>query len=258
MMIIQYCSDLHLELPENNRYINRHPLQAKGEILILAGDILPFALDHHKYAFFDVVSERFKAVYWLPGNHEYYGSDIGRPGDKLFRQVRQNVFLVNNHTVNYNGINIICTSLWSFIEPVHQILLQRALTDFSAISRGGERFLPEHFNALHSSSLDFLRKALGDKGKSQNIVVTHHVPTYLNYPSKYRKSPLCQGFATELSECIHHWNIDCWIYGHHHCNVPGFKIADTALLTNQLGRVSKGEHRRFKANATIDTGSIEV
>jgi predicted phosphohydrolase len=74
-MILQYCSDLHLEFWENRDFLEESPLQSEGEILLLAGDIIPFAMMEKANDFFDSVSASFDRVYWLPGNHEYYRSD---------------------------------------------------------------------------------------------------------------------------------------------------------------------------------------
>lgn len=75
-MKIQFCSDLHLEFPVNKKSLKANPIKPEGEILLLAGDIIPFTEMEKEYDFFNFVSDTFEHTYWIHGNHEYYHSDM--------------------------------------------------------------------------------------------------------------------------------------------------------------------------------------
>lgn len=249
-MKIQYCSDLHLEFAQNNQLMRNQPLIPSGEILILAGDIVPFRV-HDKYSnFFDYVSENFEKVYWLPGNHEYYGYDISLKEPVLNEKIRDNVFLVNNITINHKNIRLVFSTLWSKINPVNEYEIQQSLSDFHVIKNKGSKLTPYDYNELHNTSLDFLSEAL-KPSEIPTIVATHHLPTFMNYPQKYRDSPLNEAFATELHNLIDSSNAQYWIYGHSHSNTPEFTIGKTKLITNQLGYVQHAEHKTFMRDATF-------
>jgi hypothetical protein len=67
-MKIQYCSDLHLEFPANKKFLDKRPIEPEGEVLLLAGDILPFPLQARQEKFIDYVSDNFEIVdWWCPG-----------------------------------------------------------------------------------------------------------------------------------------------------------------------------------------------
>lgn len=85
----------------------------------------------------------------------------------------------------------------------------------------------------------------------KTIVVTHHVPTFMNYPEQYKGSALNEVFATELYDMIETSSIDYWLYGHNHQNIPAYTIGNTTMLTNQLGYIQANEHKIFNPSAVI-------
>ena len=83
------------------------------------------------------------------------------------------------------------------------------------------------------------------KAATKNVIVTHHVPTFRNYPEKYKDSFINEAFAVELLDFIRTFAPDYWIYGHTHGNTPNFEIGNTKLRTNQLGYVKYEEQEDF-------------
>jgi predicted phosphohydrolase len=250
-MKIQYCSDLHLEFAENRAFIKNNPIKPVGEVLILAGDIVPLiSIDKHK-DFFDYVSENFSVTYWVPGNHEYYGYDLLKKTKSFQEEIRDNVFLLNNRIVTHKGVRLILSTLWSHISPPNELAIQQDVSDFHVIKYGRRKLSVFEFNKFHSECVEFLTNALQENTIGKTIVVTHHVPTLINYPEKYRDSFLNEAFVEELSSLIEACRPDYWIYGHHHTNTPSFKIGETQMLTNQIGYVALNEHDLYKHDAII-------
>lgn len=250
-MKIQYCSDLHLEFRENKTFLDKNPIQPLGEILLLAGDVVPFVFMNKYNDFFDFVSVNFDKVYWVPGNHEYYHYDLEDVKNPLYKKIRENVFLVNNQIIPHKNVNLIFSTLWSTISLQHERDVQQSVSDFSVIKMQGKKFTPTDFNTLHQTDYAFLKTALSGNHSKANIVVTHYVPTFLNYPVLYKNSNINEAFAVELYDFIFNSSAAYWIYGHHHNNTDEFTIGNTVMLTNQLGYVQKKEQTGFKTNSII-------
>jgi predicted phosphohydrolase len=207
-------------------------------------------MDRHK-DFFNFLSDNFNSTYWLPGNHEYYHSDIKARSGFLHEKIRDNVLLVNNTAIEHEGVNLIFSTLWSRIGIVNEWEIRNSMADFKVIMDGDGIFDVTAYNALHINSMDFLRTALADRPPGKTIVVSHNVPTFQHYPEQYKGSVLNEAFAVELSDLIMETSPDYWIYGHTHGNTEDFEIGNTKLLTNQLGYVKYKEHLAFQDDKCI-------
>lgn len=250
-MKIQYCSDLHLEFPVNKVYLKANPIKPEGDILLLAGDIVPFIEIEKERGFFDFLSDSFEHTYWIPGNHEYYRSDLSERSGTFQEHIRSNVSLLNNSTVQLNDVRLIFSTLWSKLDPAKEWVIKKTMADFHLIRKNGNKITVDDYNDLHDEALIFIKGQLRSEEGGNTIVVSHHIPTFYNYPEKYRQSELNSAFATELFDLIEASNVDHWIFGHSHEMVPDFRIGKTTLTTNQLGYVEYGEHSSFSNNRII-------
>jgi predicted phosphohydrolase len=240
-LTLQYTSDLHLEFPANKDFLNRQPIVPTGEVLVLAGDVVPFTEMNKHRDFFNFLSDHFSMTYWLPGNHEFYRSEIGDRSGTLSERIRENVVLVNNTAVDHGNVRLLFSTLWSRISVMHEQSIERSLSDFRLIRNGTKRFDAAKYNGLHDECAAFLSNELMHNEGRELVVCTHHCPTFMNYPPQYKGDWLNEAFATELFDLIESTAPAAWIYGHHHTNTPEFSIGRTRLLTNQLGYVEYGE-----------------
>ena len=143
------------------------------------------------------------------------------------------------------------STLWSKINPALEFVIQKSMADFRLIKNNGKRITVGDYDQLYEDCRAFLVNELSNVTSQKTVVVTHHLPTFFNYPEKYRYSELNTAFATELFDLIESSNVDYWIFGHSHEVVPDFKIGKTTLTTNQLGYVEYREHLNFQQNRAI-------
>lgn len=251
-MKIQYCSDLHLEFQENKNFLKHFPIKPEGEILLLAGDIVLFKLIKEHADFFSYISDTFKTTYWIPGNHEYYYSDISDRAGSFIEKIRDNLFLVNNVSVIRENVKFIFLTLWTNISPENQFEIRQRLSDFHTIKYNNKGLTPDHYNLLHEQCRSFLNEELSKGGGEKKVIVTHHVPTFMNYPEKNRGDSLNEAFAVEMYNDVLESNAAFWIFGHHHTNTPDFQIGSTTLTTNQLGYVKYDDCQGFDTKKTIN------
>ena len=259
-MKIQFVSDLHLEFPENRAWLAEHPLEVKGDILLIAGDTAYLDLPesgrdtYSAYSFWDWASRNYQQVIVCPGNHDFYGYyDLTTMYDGWSKTIRPNVHAYYNTVLHLTAeggltsnigsslIDIIVATLWSYIEPYNAFMTERGVSDFYRIMYNGHRLTADDFNREHKRCLTFMKKAVKESNAKTKIVLTHHVPTQLCTAEEFHGSTINGAFTVELGDYIADSGIDYWIYGHSHRNIDA-QIGTTRILSNQLGYVSHGEH----------------
>jgi Icc-related predicted phosphoesterase len=245
---VQYCSDLHLEFEQNSKYLSTNPLSVCGDILILAGDIVPLHDEFLNDSFFSSISKKYRQVFWVPGNHEYYYKNISDYSTSFNMQFHGNINIVNNIDLQYEGVNFIFSTLWSRISRGNEKNIEQSVSDFECITNNGKKFKASDFNKLHNESLNFIKLTL-DINKNRSVVVTHHLPSALCDSPVHNTSLIKEAFCADLTDYIEESNANFWIYGHSHYNQKPLYIGNTLLLTNQLGYVHLNEYGLYKQNA---------
>lgn len=251
-MKIQYASDLHLEFADNWRWLKEHPLEVKGDILLLAGDI--GYLGDEKYSshpFWDWASDNFQQVIACIGNHEFYKYfDVATLPDGYCMEIRQNVHSYYNGVIHVGDTDIIVSTLWAKIALKDAYVTEHMINDFRRILYNGDIMTFADFNKEHARCLDFIKKAVSESRASHKVVLTHHVPSFQMQCERFKGSKANGAFIVELQDYIQSGDIDAWIYGHSHYN-KDVKIGNTWCLSNQLGYVFHNEHQAFQRDKII-------
>ena len=248
-MKIQYLSDLHMELMSPNKFNKLcDKIVPKCDVLVLAGDIgNPLHQDEKYKIFLHSTSEKFKKIFLVSGNHEYYGNDINKTNEEIESICGSisNVSFLNNSTELYNVYRFIGTTQWTHITDSRYLI-----NDFYAI----KEMNVNRYNNLHEVARLFLKKSI-EKSCEDNekvVVITHHLPfhklTHQKYLTNFANYNHC--FSAELHDVICHPNtIQSWFYGHTH-TASAQKILDIQYYCNPLGY--DGEDNKPDFNRVVD------
>lgn len=252
-MKLHIVSDLHLdfypfELPE-----------VQADILVLAGDIAPglVGLDYaSKYA------HRYKHVFYIPGNHEFYGHHLSR----LSMQMQEfckgtNIVLFDSTVFETEDIMFIGTTLWTdfclygnSLEQIVPAMRHGAmnLQDFSQIRYASFWFNPSQCASLSLTAQEFIKKYLELENNKKKVVLTHHTPSIKSVPEKFANDPLNPCFSNNLDSLAA--QADMWIHGHTHDSFD-YCIEKCRVICNPRGYTknpTKQENLNFNPQLVIE------
>ena len=203
----QYISDIHLEHGTNLSII---PI---AEYLILAGDIgCPF--ERNYYEFIKDVSTKFKYVFLITGNHEYYSKTFSmQDTENQIRNITyefKNIIYLQNESFDIpeTDITVFGTTLWTPITPEHYENNRIFISDYRCIPG----FSIEERNKLYKLAHNVISHLESNK---KYIVITHHIPHDKLVNVNYKNNALKSAYSCIVPE-LEAPNILAVVYGHTH------------------------------------------
>jgi predicted phosphodiesterase len=250
---IQLLSDVHCETRQYWVF-NQSMISKEAELVIIPGDFhyLHYSLDIIHRALYD-----HQQCLYVPGNHEYYHLTMTDAHRKLNKQLQSKsypVHVLNNKSIKIQGVLFMGSTLWTDYDLFNNYNLavmtaNLYMNDFRVIhSKKNVKWSTTLAHAAHIKSLTWLGKELSKKAHKK-VVITHHGPSVLSSPEKYRTQILSASFASNLEEFMLQYQPDFWFHGHTH-NQTSFTINNTKIMVNAMGY--PGEYTGYIPHYLID------
>jgi Icc-related predicted phosphoesterase len=230
-------SDLHLELTRG------WDLPSGGarpdfDVLVVAGDLIT-RMERGVAWLQARVADRHQVVF-VPGNHEFYGTDIDRTVEKARAAAAgSNIHILQNDTVMIDGITFVGATLWTDFDlfgdaEYAMTAAAESMNDYRKIRlRNYElRLRPKDTLKRHIESRDFIARELRKPGR--HVVVTHHGPHPVGIRRGFERDIISAAYASDLTDLIVSGAPDVWVYGHSHESRQDF-VGSTRLVTNAKG-----------------------
>lgn len=233
-MLIQVASDLHFEfhMDKGEAFING--MTTKADVLILAGDIC------HWKSFIETMRRlcsHYPHVILVPGNHEFYGSDIQKMRN-VFRRAEAALpgalHILDRKIVTIGGQRFVGATLWFKMDPYMEVL-SNGISDFRLIKR-----LREEVSTQSVMDQKFIYQEL-QKG---DILITHMATSRKSIHERFANEPLNSFFVCDIESFILDIQPRMAIHGHTH-NTFSYPIGDTRVVCNPFGYVRHEENPDF-------------
>jgi Icc-related predicted phosphoesterase len=207
--------------------------------MIMAGDLVPH-MERGVRWLRQRVQDR--PVIYIPGNHEFYGTDIDRTVEKARDAAAgTNIHVLQNDAVVIDNVKFVATTLWTdfaIFGDVERamIVAGNGMNDFRRIRKDqyARRLRPIDTLARHQDSRKYLEAELSKQHWGPVVVVTHHGPDLMSAKPEHKADILTAAFVSDLTELITKTSPTLWVYGHTHRSDDRM-IGSTRILSNAKG-----------------------
>lgn len=240
-MRIRVLSDVHTEFHGDGgrTFVGRLRRDA-ADVVVLAGDVSTSSGLCEALGFF---ADHFEHVVFVPGNHEWYGADRAQMLEVRARveASASNVHWLSESSVELCGRRFLGTSLW-FPDSSDARALRSSMWDFQAIG---------DFDEWIWSAFDAACHYLADTLSSDDVVVTHHLPSVRSVARRFADSRLNCYFVGDVEALIRERRPRLWIHGHTHESCD-YTIGETRVLCNPFGYVRAEVNPHFVEELVVE------
>lgn len=247
-------SDVHNEFyDESTQYTLPYLGGDENRVLVIAGDFTMLKRAAKSASALTAMAKRFKAVVYVPGNHEYYGYRIDPiAARKKFQEMNPegltNIHFLIRDSVVIDGVRFVGATLWTNMDrqsPLVEFHLSQKMNDFKAITyyhqtrQNYQKFKPHHWILEHQLDLAYIAETV-EISDEPCIVVTHHAPSSQSLdPAFAWDVDGNHGYHSNLEPFIHcHPQISHWLHGHIH-HPSDYIIGCTNVICNPYGYASE-------------------
>lgn len=226
-MRIALASDIHSEFYDCDDYdFFFHDLKSDDvDVLVLAGDIL---VGRNTHRFLHKLSERFKEIVYVAGNHEYYHGEFNSVQRHLHNTGLKNVHFLERETVEISGQRFVGATLW-YQGGRRCIENEMFMNDFRLIHNTQESFRYFIYKYARES-----HQWLANNVRDGDVVVTHMLPSLTCIDGRYLGDPMNGFYAHSCDDIIEEKKPKLWLHGHSH-NHYDQMIYDTRVVRNPHG-----------------------
>lgn len=256
-MKIRLQSDLHHEFFPPGKWGYSTENSQMDTVLVLAGDIDCNMADLS--SFVATVAPFFRAVIFVPGNHEYYHSSIQSVQLALdeIKSFHGNFHWLNDENVHIDDTVFIGSTMWTDFRKEDSLIMEMArgrMNDYNYIYNEGVVLTPQDVLGFHNKSRAYLIEQLKHfKDKDEKIVIiNHHSPSYQCQHADYRHSgDMNYCYYNNFDQLMLDYEPDLWLYGHTHAST-WIEIGKTIVASNPHGYFQHSENPNWKHDFLIN------
>lgn len=266
-MELRIISDLHLDVNSNFRL----QLRNKEKFTIICGDVSGYYEKTSKW-----IRKNIKKGLFVAGNHIVY-NESSHSIQHIIATYERNypltadISFLNNTFKIIDDIVFVGGTLWTDYrlygdnqQDTYMWFATRNLNDFrwgKFNPRGFEKnedkrllkvLTPEHCLKMFYETIKAIDTACKMFPDKKIVVITHHAPSGISIPERYKNNETSPCYASNLEKFIlKHPNIKLWCHGHIHSE-SDYMIGNCRVVCNPRGYIKYNENKLFDENFTIE------